>query len=184
MLRQCGFLTNRDRGDDAPQELYGEHCLRVSGAQFLAGKGVETTTIALYGRWGSTAIARYVQNAPLRTASRSNTEAVLARTAQRLEERLQALEREMRELGARVEEQQKTAKETLRKEATAQGTQQPPEPKAVKRRRTGAIRMGRLRISTGIIIAVFWRAMWQTWRWVRTSSRVLIQGIMTVCEIA
>ena len=48
------------------QKKYGEHTLRVSGAQFLArALNVDVYVIQLYGRWASRAVARYVQEAPL-----------------------------------------------------------------------------------------------------------------------
>ena len=41
------------------------HCLRVSGAQFLSrGLQWELFVIQLFGRWGSLAAAKYVQEAP------------------------------------------------------------------------------------------------------------------------
>ena len=48
------------------QKKYGEHTLRVSGAQFLArALNVDVYVIQLYGRWASRTVARYVQEAPL-----------------------------------------------------------------------------------------------------------------------
>ena len=41
------------------------HALRISGAQLLARMGIELYLIQLIGRWGSMAVVRYVQNAPL-----------------------------------------------------------------------------------------------------------------------
>ena len=47
-------------------QRFGEHCCRVSGAQFMSGKlGLDLYLIQLYGRWSSSAITRYVQDAPL-----------------------------------------------------------------------------------------------------------------------
>ena len=42
-----------------------EHSLRVAGAQYLARMGIDLYLIQLVGRWGSAAVARYVQDAPL-----------------------------------------------------------------------------------------------------------------------
>ena len=45
---------------------FGEHTLRVSGAQFLSrALNMEVYLIQLYGRWASRTVARYVQDAPL-----------------------------------------------------------------------------------------------------------------------
>ena len=50
-------------------EKFGEHAMRVSGAQFFAKKGYELFVIQLLGRWGSMAVSRYVQTAPLASSS-------------------------------------------------------------------------------------------------------------------
>ena len=47
------------------RERFGEHVLRVMGAQFLARSRIELFRIQLFARWGSDAILRYVQDAPL-----------------------------------------------------------------------------------------------------------------------
>ena len=44
---------------------FSEHVLRVSGAQFLARRGMQVISMQLLGRWGSAAILRYIQDAPL-----------------------------------------------------------------------------------------------------------------------
>ena len=46
-------------------DRFGEHVLRVSGAQMMARAGLELFVIQLIGRWASDAIARYVQEAHL-----------------------------------------------------------------------------------------------------------------------
>jgi len=52
--------------DDSEQVTHiGGHALRVAGAQALARAGTDTTLIQLVGRWGSAAILRYIQSAPL-----------------------------------------------------------------------------------------------------------------------
>jgi hypothetical protein len=43
----------------------GGHSLRVSGAQAMARTGIDTTLIQLIGRWGSSTVLRYIQDAPL-----------------------------------------------------------------------------------------------------------------------
>jgi hypothetical protein len=45
---------------------FGEHALRVSGAQFMSRVLLmDVYVIQLYGRWASKTVARYVQDAPL-----------------------------------------------------------------------------------------------------------------------
>ena len=53
--------------DEAGHEFprFGGHCLRVSGAMMLAAAGTPVSLIQLLGRWSSTAVERYVQQAPL-----------------------------------------------------------------------------------------------------------------------
>ena len=53
--------------DEKGQEFhrFGGHCLRVSGAMMLAASGTPTSLIQLLGRWSSSAVERYVQQAPM-----------------------------------------------------------------------------------------------------------------------
>ena len=48
-----------------PLPRFGEHVCRVSGAQFLSRMGYSLEAIQLIGRWGSDAVKRYIQEAPL-----------------------------------------------------------------------------------------------------------------------
>lgn len=43
----------------------GGHSLRVSGAQAMARAGIDVVVIQLMGRWGSSTVLRYIQEAPL-----------------------------------------------------------------------------------------------------------------------
>ena len=47
------------------QRRWGGHALRVTGAQHLAGLGVELVVIALLARWASAIVLRYAAEAPL-----------------------------------------------------------------------------------------------------------------------
>lgn len=64
-LQAAGIATTREDPDGRVRQRYGGHCLRVAGAQFLASAGVETSHIMLLGRWSSSAIEKYVQQAAL-----------------------------------------------------------------------------------------------------------------------
>ena len=55
----------RTDGNGRERQRFGEHACRVMGAQFFAARGVDLYLIQLYARWGSSAILRYVQEAPL-----------------------------------------------------------------------------------------------------------------------
>lgn len=57
--------TRQDANGMAVQRFHG-HCLRVAGAQHMALLRFDTPLIMLLGRWGSQAILRYIQDAPLR----------------------------------------------------------------------------------------------------------------------
>ena len=48
--------------------IFGGHAARVAGATFLALRGVPVAVIQLIGRWSSTAVERYTQQAPLAVA--------------------------------------------------------------------------------------------------------------------
>ena len=70
----AGVPTQR-RVDIQILERFGEHTLRVTGAQFFAAVlEWQLFVIQLYGRWGSMAVARYVQEAPLASATRRSAQ--------------------------------------------------------------------------------------------------------------
>ena len=54
------------------------HSMRVTGAQWLAGLGLEVFIIQLLGRWGGATVARYVADAPLQTLTRKFKDKALA----------------------------------------------------------------------------------------------------------
>ena len=65
VLQHCGVPTTRSDGSSPPKQLFGGHCLRVSGAQYLAASGVPIALIQILGRWSSNAIETHIQSAPL-----------------------------------------------------------------------------------------------------------------------
>ena len=82
------------------RQRFGEHVARVAGAQALARAGVDISLIELIGRWGSSAVRRYVQQAALavqplvaaRLARGAAFSAELLATQAVLSQRLLALE--------------------------------------------------------------------------------------------
>lgn len=66
-LVAAGVEVERQDAFGVSQQRFGGHCMRVSGAQFLARAGVPIPSIQLLGRWTSTAIERYTQQAGLVT---------------------------------------------------------------------------------------------------------------------
>ena len=67
-IRHCVALTGEHLTAPAvrgTRQRFSEHSLRVAGAQMLARAGIDTVTIMLLGRWGSSAVRRYIQEAPL-----------------------------------------------------------------------------------------------------------------------
>ena len=62
---QAGEPLVRSDGVGNERHRFHEHVLRVTGAQFLARAGLELLLIQLFARWGSAAVLRYVQQAPL-----------------------------------------------------------------------------------------------------------------------
>ena len=61
----CGEQLTAPRPDGGTRQRFGEHALRVSGAQFFTRWNLALYEIQLLGRWGSSAFERYVQEAPL-----------------------------------------------------------------------------------------------------------------------
>ena len=64
-LQAAGVSTTRPDGAGVVHERFGGHCLRVTGAQFLASSGIDVASIQLLGRWSSTAVEPYTQQAGL-----------------------------------------------------------------------------------------------------------------------
>ena len=65
VIAKSGEPLTRPGPTGEAKQRFGEHVLRVIGAQYLAAKHVEMYRIQLYARWGSDAVQRYVQEAPL-----------------------------------------------------------------------------------------------------------------------
>ena len=59
---------------------FNEHVCRVSGSQFLTRLGYPFETVQLIGRWGSDAVRKYVQEAPLSCVSGSSARPSINRT--------------------------------------------------------------------------------------------------------
>ena len=59
-----------------PAQRFHGHVARVAGAQFYTKKGVPVFQTQLMGRWGSMAILRYIQDAPLEVLPESIQEAL------------------------------------------------------------------------------------------------------------
>ena len=59
-------------------QRFAEHCLRVSGAQFLAAAGLDTYKVQLLARHSSSAVFRYIQQSPLQRQHLFAAEAVAA----------------------------------------------------------------------------------------------------------
>ncbi len=60
-----GARTTTPNPDGSVRQRFCGHVLRVSGAQAMARANVQLNIIQLIGRWGSKAVERYVQDAPL-----------------------------------------------------------------------------------------------------------------------
>jgi len=65
VIERTGTPLERPDGAGGLRQRFGEHVLRVAGAQFLARSGLDLILIQLFARWGSNAVLRYVQDAPL-----------------------------------------------------------------------------------------------------------------------
>ena len=63
-----GARTTTPNLDGSMRQRFCGHVLRVAGAQGFARANVQLNVIKLIGRWGSDAVERYVQDAPLATS--------------------------------------------------------------------------------------------------------------------
>ena len=68
-LECVASLLNLPLTNHVGQRRFGEHSLRVTGAQELARRGVPPLTIQCLARWESDIVMRYVAEAPLSTVS-------------------------------------------------------------------------------------------------------------------
>ena len=68
VLSAAGLQTVHTDTAGHKRFIFGGHAARVAGATFLALRGVPVTIIQLIGRWSSTAVERYTQQAPLAVA--------------------------------------------------------------------------------------------------------------------
>ena len=60
-----GTILTRTDPSGTLRQRFHEHVCRVSGAQFLTRLGYNKETVQLVGRWGSEAVARYIQESNL-----------------------------------------------------------------------------------------------------------------------
>ena len=65
VIKLTGTTMQRPGPLGEARDRFGEHVMRVSGAQLMARANIELYIIQLYGRWGSWAIERYVQESYL-----------------------------------------------------------------------------------------------------------------------
>ncbi|CAE7240592.1 unnamed protein product, partial [Symbiodinium sp. CCMP2592] len=78
VLDAAGFETVYLDDQGKRSLIFGGHAARVAGATFLAMRGVPVAVIQLLGRWASTAVERYVQQAPLAVAAGVPAQALAA----------------------------------------------------------------------------------------------------------
>ena len=64
-IQRTGTTMDRPGPTGEPLPRFSQHSCRVSGAQFLTRLGYTVEAVQLIGRWGSDAIRRYIQEAPL-----------------------------------------------------------------------------------------------------------------------
>ena len=65
VITLTGTPLERPGPDGHALQRFQGHVLRVAGAQMLARWGLDLYLIQLIARWGSRAVERYVQEAPL-----------------------------------------------------------------------------------------------------------------------
>ena len=72
------FLRSHVSGLLTDDSVVGGHSLRVTGAQFLAGLGIEISVIMLMARWKSSVVLHYAREAPLLGLSSAVKERLLS----------------------------------------------------------------------------------------------------------
>ena len=82
VLSAAGWQTIYTDGAGHKRFVFGGHAARVAGATFLALRGVPVAIIQLIGRWSSTAVERYTQQAPLAVAPGIPAQALAAGSTQ------------------------------------------------------------------------------------------------------
>ena len=83
--------------------LFTGHSGRATGAQHLAGLGVELWRIQLFGRWGSDAFVLYVRDAPLANLHRLAQETSLSASMASAKSELASLLKQVQDLRLSVE---------------------------------------------------------------------------------
>ena len=108
MLRQVGVAVK----DCTGRRLFGGHSMRVTGARFWTGRGLEVFKVQIFARWGSAVILRYVADVPVAdlTGEMTSGSALSSRVphadgsgAARLEEHIQSALEQCAELRALIE---------------------------------------------------------------------------------
>ena len=64
-IQLTGVTMGRPGPSGEPRPRFSQHTCKVSGAQFLTRMGYPLEAVQLIGRWGSDAIKKYIQEAPL-----------------------------------------------------------------------------------------------------------------------
>ena len=82
VLSAAGWQTIYTDDAGHTRFVFGGHAARVAGATFLALRGVPVAIIQLIGRWSSTAVERYTQQAPLAVAPGIPAQALAAGSTQ------------------------------------------------------------------------------------------------------
>ena len=88
--------------DPQGRPLFGEYSLRITGAKYLAGIGLELHKLSLLAIWSSDVILRYVGEAPL--TSLTNDCRPLVRNGSRQQQQVAAVKSKQREVHPLTEE--------------------------------------------------------------------------------
>jgi len=78
VIAEAGHSVTKLDAQGNLKQRFGEHALRVIGAQFLARVGTDVYLIKLFARWGSDAVLRYIQDAQLADGVGTATRALKA----------------------------------------------------------------------------------------------------------
>ena len=104
VIAETGETLTRPGPDGVHVERFGRHALRVSGVQFMARRDVSLFKMQLLGRWGSAAILRYAQDAPLQVLPQVVHEVVSGFSLQQLATEIAQLASKQKSIEQLIEE--------------------------------------------------------------------------------
>ena len=108
-LRKAGVSTTKSDGKGIQRERFRGHVCRVTGAVWLYATLKELYLVQLFARWGSMAVARYVQDSPLLHQHEFAAQAMQSFSIQQVRKQLKGNQNQISDLAAIRDAVYKTA---------------------------------------------------------------------------